>query len=301
MDSKHTENEYPSKVPKVPEDLVTKKDVKIIATLAQSCSDFMVSFLEENGVCHLVKIFESTEHQRQLMGLIKFHTTESPQKDPNEPKKPMTPYKAYCKVRRHRVKEKFPGLSFVEQTKYMSKRWKILSEERKMKYIALSNQDRERYATEMGKYVPAIGTDLQPKRKRGRPSTKKKRKGPKRARTSYILFCMEKRDDVKESNPEMTGKQITTELARMWKEDYPTKSDREKWTSQAVEDKIRYDREVAELADSADSAELVESKTIMSGKLVFARERREYLLKKYPEMSTAELTRRINKRWAKQS
>jgi hypothetical protein len=49
--------------------------------------------------------------------------------------------------------------------------------------------------------------------------------------SGYILFCKENRSDVKSENPEMTSREITTELGRMWKtmED----SEKQEWNNRA--------------------------------------------------------------------
>ena len=39
---------------------------------------------------------------------------------------------------------------------------------------------------------------------------------PKRGKTSYLYFCSDERDDVKNHNPEMNAKEITSELGKRW-------------------------------------------------------------------------------------
>jgi len=42
---------------------------------------------------------------------------------------------------------------------------------------------------------------------------------PKKGANSFLLWSKANRADVKEQNPEMTGREVTKELGRMWKED----------------------------------------------------------------------------------
>ena len=40
---------------------------------------------------------------------------------------------------------------------------------------------------------------------------------PKRARSNYIFFCINNREKIKESNPEMSAKEVIQELGNKWK------------------------------------------------------------------------------------
>jgi hypothetical protein len=64
----------------------------------------------------------------------------------------------------------------------------------------------------------------------GRKPTPKGKNGKGRI-SGYILFCKENRNDVKSENPEMTSKEITSELGRIWKsmED----SEKQEWNNRS--------------------------------------------------------------------
>jgi hypothetical protein len=64
----------------------------------------------------------------------------------------------------------------------------------------------------------------------GRKPTPKGKNGKGRI-SGYILFCKENRSDVKSENQEMTSREITSELGRMWKslED----SEKQEWNNRA--------------------------------------------------------------------
>ncbi|KAL0480531.1 HMGB4 [Acrasis kona] len=40
---------------------------------------------------------------------------------------------------------------------------------------------------------------------------------PKKPSTSYVLYCQEKREELKKDKPDLKPKQINTELSKMWK------------------------------------------------------------------------------------
>jgi hypothetical protein len=72
---------------------------------------------------------------------------------------------------------------------------------------------------------------------------KDKGNAPKRPRSGYILFTMDKRDDVKASNPGIANKEIMKKLAAEWK----ALSDKEKkvYNDRASKEKENYDAEKA--------------------------------------------------------
>ena len=73
--------------------------------------------------------------------------------------------------------------------------------------------------------------------------SEEKKKEPKNPRSSYIYFCIEKRNEIKERNPQMSSVEITRELGRVWREEYIDEKSRKKWTLIASEDKKRYKEE----------------------------------------------------------
>ena len=63
-------------------------------------------------------------------------------------------------------------------------------------------------------------------------------KGPKRAQSSYMFFCAEKREELKEEEPDLKGSEIMKRLGSMWRDlDEEGKS---KYEALALNDKTRY-------------------------------------------------------------
>ena len=65
---------------------------------------------------------------------------------------------------------------------------------------------------------------------------------PKRAKTSYIFFCIKKREEIMKKFPDLTAKEIIKELGNAWRD----LSDEKKSTyiKMSEKDKERYEREM---------------------------------------------------------
>ena len=89
-----------------------------------------------------------------------------------------------------------------------------------------------------------------------RKSRKKKiRKGPKRAMSAYLFFCKDKRAGIKSDNPNMTSKEVTSELARVWREEVKDdESASKKYVELANKDKTRYNTEKSNWTDAEESS-----------------------------------------------
>jgi len=171
-------------------------------------------------------------------------------KDVNRPKRGKSSYIFFCMDVRETIKEENPDLKAKDVTKELGRVWKEeTSEDDKIKYNELAARDKERYEKEMVTYVPPVGT-----------KTKKKKKvttGPKRPRSGYILFCNDKRGELKETT-ELSSKEIISELGRQWREIKPKQ--KEHYMELAATDKERYLREKEEFKSKEDSEEKVEEK-----------------------------------------
>ena len=83
-------------------------------------------------------------------------------------------------------------------------------------------------------------------------STKNKKEkdpaAPKRPKSSYIIFCGAKRDEIKKKNPNMKATEITSKLGEMWK----TLNDKQKqkYIDEANKEKERYQEEMNDYVPS---------------------------------------------------
>lgn len=137
-------------------------------------------------------------------------------------------------------------------------------------------------------------------------SSDKKQKdpnAPKRGKSNYIFFCMDRREKVKTDNNELSAKEITTLLGKMWKD----LSDKKKvvYNNLAIADRDRYLKESAEYVPPEGSNYAVpKSKKVrvgpkrpLSSYMHFCAERRPQLKAKHPELTGTDFTKRLGEEW----
>jgi len=94
-------------------------------------------------------------------------------------------------------------------------------------------------------------------------NSKKVKEGPIRAKSGYLMFCVENRPLVVAENPSITNTDIVTELAKRWQE---VKSaggaELQKYVDFAKLDKERYEKEKIQFDESKSNSE--ESKVVES-------------------------------------
>jgi hypothetical protein len=100
-----------------------------------------------------------------------------------------------------------------------------------------ADADKLRYQQEMATYVPM---DEEGGRKK---KAKKDPNAPKRNMSAYFLYSVHARPQVKTDNPDASF----GDIARLISKQFKALSDKErkKWDKKAVEDKERYQREMA--------------------------------------------------------
>ena len=178
-------------------------------------------------------------------------------RDPAAPKRGCSSYIFFCQDKRAEVKEANPDFKGTAITVELGRMWREdVSEEDKEKYTSMAADDKERYNTAMADYTPSAEfleskSDSDSSDSKKTKKTKKDRKpGPKKARSAYIFFCSDKRADVKAANDDMNPKDITSELGRLWREDYKDDAKKsKKWVTMAKKDKERFEKEKAEWVD----------------------------------------------------
>lgn len=168
-------------------------------------------------------------------------SSKKKKKDPTAPKRGTSSYLYFCHDERSVIQSEHHDMSAKEITSELGRRWNKLKTDdarRFAEYEAMAVADRTRYEAEKASYVPsedfAVGT-------KGR---KKDPNAPKRCRSAYIIFCAQERDVVKDDEPNMSAKEITSELGRRWnqlKTDNPRRI--QEFERLAEEDKTRYESE----------------------------------------------------------
>lgn len=77
-------------------------------------------------------------------------------KDPMCPKKAKTSYMFFCRDNRDKILKENPNILLGEQSKLLSKLWKEINPEDRLKYIEISNVDKQRYLDEKQEYSQTI-------------------------------------------------------------------------------------------------------------------------------------------------
>jgi hypothetical protein len=186
-------------------------------------------------------------------------------KDPAAPKRGCSSYIFFCKAKRSAVKDANPDFKGTDVTKELGRIWREeTSDKSKKRYVNEASADKDRYIEEMKNYTPSaewlaeVDATTSDSDGGSKKKTKKKTRkpGPKRARSSYIFFCVEMRSQVKEDNDDMDAKDITAELGRMWREEYKDDDNlNKKFTKMAKKDKKRFEKEKAEWVEPDDNEE----------------------------------------------
>jgi len=92
-------------------------------------------------------------------------------------------------------------------------------------------------------------------------NTKKVKEGPIRAKSGYLMFCVENRPLVVAENPNITNTDIVTELAKRWQEVKTAGgAELQKYVDFAKLDKERYEKEKIQFDESKSNSE--ESKVV---------------------------------------
>lgn len=138
------------------------------------------------------------KHVESLLGTVKVKR----KKDPSAPKRPTSSYLFFCADARPVVKSKHPDMENVEVTKKLGELWRALSDKKKEPYVKKAQKDKERYTREMASYSKSPTTPVEE---------------PKKKVTAYSVFSGELRRRLKESNPKISGKELTKQVSSAWK------------------------------------------------------------------------------------
>ena len=196
---------------------ITKSIMAYVTTLIEGSED--AAFLRES--------WGSAEHVAAVQKLLETTSSKPKTKDPEKPKRAKSSYIFYCANERGTVKEEMPTAKPTEVTKELGRRWKLLKAseepddtERYERYTKAAEEDKQRYQMEIDAYVEPTGGETQVTTGVGK--SRKSSGGAekaKRRRTAYYFYGQENRVTIKEELGEGTkGPEVTTELARRWKE-----------------------------------------------------------------------------------
>ena len=175
-------------------------------------------------------------------------------KDLNAPKRAKTSYILFCVNKRDEVKESNPDMPAKEIIKELGNMWRSLSDDEKTEYVNLANEDKQRYEEDMKTYVP-VNNVGEPTKK----TKKKKSSGPKKGLSAYIFFCKNVRDSIKNEQPALSTKEITSALGKKWMS--LSEEEKEPYVKLAVDDKSRFEEEKKNYSEDDTNKEVSKKPT----------------------------------------
>lgn len=157
-------------------------------------------------------------------------------KDPNAPKRPCTSYIYFSNDVRKNLQEKNPELKPKQLAAKIGELWKGLTDVQKVPYENLYKDAKAKFDIAKANYVPAAGFEVEEK------SSKKVKdpNAPKKPKNSFMFFCEENRDLVKEKNASFSPKEVTKKLAETWRD--LSDDEKQKYKDKADQDKTKYDK-----------------------------------------------------------
>lgn len=208
--------------------MTKSRNHNMTAKITKSIMAYVTTLIE--GMPHprsLRESWGSAEHVAAIQKLLETTSSKPKTKDPAKPKRAKSSYIFYCANERGTVKEEMPTAKPTEVTAELGRRWKLLKAseepddtERYEKYTKAAEEDKQRYQMEIDAYVEPTGGETQATTGVGK--SRKFSGGAekaKRRRTAYYFYGQENRVTIKEELGEGTkGPEVTTELARRWKE-----------------------------------------------------------------------------------
>jgi HMG (high mobility group) box/HMG-box domain len=211
----------------------------------------------------IVEQWESDATQKKLKALV--NRSEGKRvKDPLAPKNAKSAYIFFCNEMRDKVKSELEeGSSTTDITKALGARWKTTKEKGEThikKFVKMAEEDKKRYEKEKSFYVPSEEFLIESRRGKKDPNA------PKHPQSAYIIFCNEKRAEVKKYlGEESSATDVTKELGLRWRnlKESTSKKDKElmeRLAEEAKEDKERYETEKSRYEREHGTAETKKSR-----------------------------------------
>merc|ERR1711879_47645 len=155
------------------------------------------------------------------MGLTKMVKSIS---DPNAPKRPATAFFQWRSKYHNKIKQSMPvNHTFGELARKFSEQWKSMSEAEKKPFEAKYESQKKTYDKLMAAYKHTENfRRFQRQKKDFKIESAKKGKfakdpnAPKKPQTAYFAFLADKREHVKQENPEISHKDVLRKLGELW-------------------------------------------------------------------------------------
>jgi hypothetical protein len=118
---------------------------------------------------------------------------------------------------------------------------------------------------------------------------------PRRNKSSYLIFCEERREHIKKNNPSISSTQLIRELGSAWKT--VSAADKTRYEALAVKDKSRFEAEMRTYVPPADLETRVRPKKAMNSYNFFYNETRSVVAREMPTLTTTAITSEVGRRW----
>lgn len=186
---------------------MTTSTTTIPKGLVSTINTFVKSFL--SGEDTSVEAWTSPSNQKLLKGSLsgKKSSRGEEKKKQDKPKKSKSAYLYFCEEERSRIKQAQPELTSTQITVLLGQRWKSLKDDSSRaselsSYEKKASADTERYLKEKGETTTKSKKDYK----------------PKKPKSAYLVFCEENRPVVKREMPDLSAKEIISELGRRWQQ-----------------------------------------------------------------------------------
>jgi len=166
-------------------------------------------------------------------------------KDPDAPKRPPSSYLLFLSFMRPYVVKEYPQYSSSEVAQHVGAMWRKLDDEKKRPFIEQAENLKEGYARQISQFQ----------------AKKARRRGPRRAPSSYFIFMASVRAQIKKDFPHYNLTQISRHIGAMWKrltpaEKLPFEDAFRKKNTVYMEAKRKWEKETEEIvAGILDSEE----------------------------------------------
>jgi hypothetical protein len=211
-----------------------------------STNTFIENFLKKYGSEELIDEWKDTNNQTKFKGIFTSTKGKKSKKDPKLPKKNKSSYLFFFAANRQSIKEKYPDIEPKDIMSKIGVLWKQCKEDGKDgEYIKEASNDKQRFMEEMEEYKPSEGF---------KEKSKKDPTLPKKNKSAWLLFCADKRKDVKEKQPNIGPKNIMSELGVLWKQckEEDGLVEYNEYFEKAKKDKYRYKKDMEKYNSKSD-------------------------------------------------
>mmetsp|Transcript_7849 Transcript_7849/g.14479 ORF Transcript_7849/g.14479 Transcript_7849/m.14479 type:complete len:386 (+) Transcript_7849:586-1743(+) len=267
-----------------------------------------------------------TNYSTKINPKLPLKMSKKNSRDPNAPKRNQSAYLLYQNAMRDTFKLQNPGMTFGQLAKYTSAMYAEMPVQEKEAWAQRAEQDKARYLHELSQYVPPPGYDVKGDAIAGsHPHMRAVKSGkqsrdpnaPKKNMSAYLMYQNTMRESFRTENPGMTFGQLSKFTSAMYKSLTP--EEKARWEEAAVQDKARYQAEMANYAPPPGfdpSGQLVDGNAVSGSRkyskkhkdpnapkrargsyVFFTLDARPKIVKETPEMKFTEMGHVMGERW----